>query len=286
MRHYITEDGHLMHYGIPGMKKGVRRFVTAAGKLTAAGKARYAKFSKSAGRSLRSFGQRARNNIRFGKAAAGMYGKLARKYAGIAGRKIGRFAAKAGRRARRFAGDARATAIRVGRRARNAGAHFKNRANRILKDANNFASNTGRKLRGSAKVASRTIRLKGEHLYRKAKKARRSEANNVKAERVKRARANESYARSQQASRLSVKRSRANESYARSQQASRLSEKRERWKNSSDASRAAMRGRHWVNGNKTKAGVSNMDKKYKYPARRRYKKKPNAHKIYKLEKIN
>lgn len=41
-----TDDLYLMHYGIKGMKWGVRRYETIGGQLTDAGKARYAKFKQ------------------------------------------------------------------------------------------------------------------------------------------------------------------------------------------------------------------------------------------------
>ena len=43
MGNYVYKDGELMHWGVPGMKWGVRRYQNKNGTLTAAGKKRYEK---------------------------------------------------------------------------------------------------------------------------------------------------------------------------------------------------------------------------------------------------
>ena len=44
----IANEDYLMHYGIPGMKWGVRNFIDENGHLTQAGKERYSKSSSGA----------------------------------------------------------------------------------------------------------------------------------------------------------------------------------------------------------------------------------------------
>lgn len=43
MKFYIVPEDELMHYGVPGMRRGVRKYTNPDGTLNAAGRARYAK---------------------------------------------------------------------------------------------------------------------------------------------------------------------------------------------------------------------------------------------------
>lgn len=73
MNYYINENGSLcevsdqalMHYGVKGMKWGVRRYADESGRLTAAGKKRYiADKTKSIQRDIDSFAPHRKTGIR------------------------------------------------------------------------------------------------------------------------------------------------------------------------------------------------------------------------------